>query len=212
LRALDDFTLPDGAVSLNCTAARAAWSVASAHTYGYSISPEDGAIAGVTAELVRRALGSSGDATAVTADGRVYFPALAPHHVFALRLAGGTATGDPTLGRTFHLGGAGPNIAPIDFGSGAISLLRGFPADSFAGSRVALMNADYRWPIARPQRGAGTWPVFVHTLHAAVFADAGHAWTRLLRRARSESRCRCRVVVRSDRRLLGAVRGDNRIA
>jgi len=40
------------------------------------------------------------------------------------------------------------------------------------------MNADYRWPIARPQRGAGTWPVFMHTLHAAVFADAGHAWTR----------------------------------
>ena len=178
LLAVDHFPLPYRAFPRNLTAARAAWSVASAHTYSYSISPEDGANVGVTAELVRRELGSSGDATAVTADGRVYFPAFAPHHVFALRLAGGTATGDPTLGRTFHLGGAGPNIAPINFGSGAISLLRGFPADSFAGSRVALMNADYRWAIARPQRGAGTWPVFVHTLHAAVFADAGHAWTR----------------------------------
>ena len=39
------------------------------------------------------------------------------------------------------------------------------------------MNADYRFPIARPQRGAGTWPLFVHTLHAAIVADAGHAWT-----------------------------------
>jgi hypothetical protein len=178
VRAIGDFTRPDGSVSRNRTAARAAWSVASAHTYGYSISPEDGAVAGVTAELVRRALGSSGDATAVTADGRVYFPALAAHHVFALRLAGGASSGDPTLERTFHLGGAAPNLDPLDFGRGAMSLLRGFPADSFAGSRVAVMNADYRWPIARPQRGVGTWPLFVHSLHAAVFADAGHAWTR----------------------------------
>ena len=178
VRAVGDFAGPDGGVSRNRTAARAAWSVASAHTYGYSISPEDGAIAGVTAELVRRALGSSGDATAITADGRVYFPAVAPHHVFALRLAGGTSSGDPTLGRTFHLGGAAPNLDPLDFGRGAMSLLRGFPDDSFAGSRVAVMNADYRWPIARPQRGVGTWPLLVHSLHAAVFADAGHAWTR----------------------------------
>ena len=40
------------------------------------------------------------------------------------------------------------------------------------------MNADYRWPVARPQRGDGTWPLFLHTVHAAVFADVGHAWTR----------------------------------
>jgi hypothetical protein len=39
------------------------------------------------------------------------------------------------------------------------------------------MNADYRWPIARPQRGVGTWPIFLHTIHAALFADGGHAWT-----------------------------------
>ncbi len=31
--------------------------------------------------------------------------------------------------------------------------------------------------IARPQRGIGTWPMFVHSVHAALFADAGHAWT-----------------------------------
>src|SRR5262249_33565145 len=56
--------------------------------------------------------------------------------------------------------------------------LRGFPADTFAGSRVALVNADYRWPLARPQRGVGTWPIFLHTVHAAVFGDAGNAWSR----------------------------------
>ncbi len=178
VRAVDDFTRPDGSVSRTRTAARAAWSVASAHTYGYSISREEGAIVGVTAELIRRALGSSGDATAVTADARIYAPALASHHVLAVRLAGGRSSGDGTIGRTFHLGGATPNLDPLTFGRDAISLLRGFPADTFAGSHVAVMNADYRWPIARPQRGIGTWPLFVHTLHGAVFADAGHAWTR----------------------------------
>jgi hypothetical protein len=40
------------------------------------------------------------------------------------------------------------------------------------------MNADYRWPIARPQRGLGTWPLLLRTIHGAVFADAGQAWTR----------------------------------
>jgi hypothetical protein len=33
----------------------------------------------------------------------------------------------------------------------------------------------------RPQRGIGTWPAFLHTVHAAVFADAGDAWTRAFR-------------------------------
>jgi hypothetical protein len=83
--------------------------------------------------------------------------------------------------RTFHLGGPGPDGTVIDFGRNAVSLLRGFPGDTFAGSHVALINGDYRWPLARPQRGAGTWPVFIHTVHASLFADAGHAWQRTFR-------------------------------
>jgi hypothetical protein len=71
-----------------------------------------------------------------------------------------------------------PNGSVIDFDTNAISLLRGFGSDSFAGTHVALLNAEYRWPLARPQRGVGTWPIFLHTVHAAAFADAGHAWTR----------------------------------
>jgi hypothetical protein len=71
----------------------------------------------------------------------------------------------------------------LDFGRGAFSLLRGFPSDTFAGHRVMVGNIDYRWPIVRPQRGAGTWPLFLHTVHAALFADAGHAWTDTLRGA-----------------------------
>jgi hypothetical protein len=177
-RAVDDYTLPDRSFSRSRGAARAAWATASAHTYGYSISPEGGLNAGATVEADRPGLGAFASATTITGDVRGYLPAFAPHHVFAVRLAGGRATGDPTVRRTFRLGGPGPDASVIDFSRGAISVLRGFPANTFPGSHVALMNVDYRFPLVRPQRGHGTWPLFLHTVHAAVFGDAGHAWTR----------------------------------
>jgi hypothetical protein len=60
-------------------------------------------------------------------------------------------------------------------------------ANTFAGNHVALANVEYRWPITRPQRGYGTWPLFLHTIHAAVFADAGQAWTRAFERSAIKS-------------------------
>jgi Tol biopolymer transport system component len=178
LRSVDDLTLVDGTVSRARTPLRASWQTVTRRTYGYSISPEHGLAAGATAELVRTALGSFADATTITGDVRGYLPGLAPHHVVALRLSGGASTGDPMAGRTFLLGGDTPAPGVADFGSSDFSLLRGFRDHTFAGTHVALINAEYRWPIARPQRGVGTWPIFIHSLHGALFADAGHAWTR----------------------------------
>jgi len=177
-RSSNHYLLPDREFSRDRTALRGAWQTISARTYGYSISPEHGIAIGGTGEAVRRALGSFADATVLTADARVYLPALAPRHVVALRAAAGVSRGDPIAGRTFLLGGPGPDISPIDFGSGTASLLRGFSSNTFAGSHVMLLNAEYRWPLARPQRGVGTWPIFLHTIHAAAFGDLGHAWSR----------------------------------
>ena len=177
VRAVDDFTLPGGVLSRHRVPLRGAWETTTARTYGYSISPEHGIAAGATTEIVRHGLGSFADATVTTADARAYLPALAPHHVVALRLAGGVSNGDETVGRTFRLGGDEPALDVASFDSDAFSLLRGFRANSFAGTRVAVANAEYRWPIARPQRGIGTWPIFLHSLHGTLFADAGHAWT-----------------------------------
>jgi hypothetical protein len=177
-RAADDYAAPAGRpLAFDRSAARLSWAVASAHLFGNSISAERGLAAGVTTELVRRVIGASADVTTVTGDARAYLPGLGPHHVLALRIAGGASRGDRSLRQSFLLGGAGPNADPAAFSSEGFSLLRGFPADSFAGSHAALVNADYRWPIARIERGLGTWPVFLHTVHAAVFADAGHVWT-----------------------------------
>jgi len=181
VRAVNDYTFPHETISRNRTAARAAWGTTTAHAYGYSISPEAGVTAGTTIEVVRHGLGSFADATTATADVRAYVPGLTAHHVVAVRLAGGASSGDPTVGRTFLLGGAASDPGVVSFGSSAFGLLRGFPSNTFAGSHVIVANADYRFPIARPQRGVGTWPLFVHTIHGALFADAGHAWTRAFR-------------------------------
>jgi len=181
LAAVDRYTLPAGELSRDRVAVRGGWATTTAHLYGYSVSPEGGVTVGGTAESVPHALGSFADASTFTADARAYLPGIASHHVVAIRAAGGVSTGDADVRRTFHLGGAAPAGSVVDFGRSAISLLRGFGADTFAGSHVALVNADYRFPIARPQRGHGTWPFFIHTIHGAVFADAGHAWTHEFR-------------------------------
>ena len=175
---MDQFSLPAGTESLDRTGVRAGWAISTAHTYGYSISPEGGIAAGVTGELVRRAFGSSGDASTFTADLRAYIPGASPHHVIAIRSGGGVSTGERSLQRVFRLGGSAPAPDVLDFGRDVFAWLRGFPVDTFAGSRVAAASVEYRWPVLRIQRGFGTWPIFLHTMHAAAFADAGHAWTR----------------------------------
>ncbi len=184
VKATDAYTFPAERSSLSRTAARVGLSTSTAHVFGYSVSQERGVVAGVTAEFVRRELGSSANATTMTGDVRAYVPGLAAHQVVALRASGGFVSGRTGLGRMFLLGGGAPNSDVLDFGSEASSLMRGFPANSVAGRRVALLNAEYRFPLARPQRGFRTWPVFLHTLHASAFGDAGSAWTD---RARARS-------------------------
>jgi hypothetical protein len=176
-RSRNEFTLPEGTLTRDRTALRAAWQTITARSYGYSISREDGIAAGTTVEAVRKALWSDADATTVTADVRVYAPGVRPHDVVAVRVSGGISNGDPTVGRTFLLGGSTPATSLVSFGSRASSLLRGFPDATFAGSRVALLNAEYRFPVFRLERGIGTWPIFFHTIHGAVFGDAGETWT-----------------------------------
>jgi Tol biopolymer transport system component len=162
------------------TALRAGAAASSTHVYGYSISPEDGVTGGTTVEFVPPA-GDFADTTKLTADLRAFVPGIRGHHVVALRAAGGASLGDERMGRTFLLGGAGPNTSILDFGRDALSLLRAFPSQSFAGTRAAVVNVEYRWPIARPQRGVGVWPLLIHTVHGAAVADAGHVWSSRFR-------------------------------
>jgi outer membrane protein assembly factor BamA len=181
VRAIDDYTLAGQDITRNRTSARLAGAWTSAHRYGYSISAEDGASVGVTAEITRHELGAASDATRVTADARAYIPALGAHQVLAVRAVGAAVTGDLSVARTFLMGGSTRDTGLIDFGTAPTSLMRGFPSDTFGGSHAALMNLEYRIPLARPQRGLGTWPAFLQTVHAAAFTDVGHVWTNVFR-------------------------------
>ena len=155
---------------------RSAWTLVTARQYGYSISPEEGVGVGATAEIFRPAFGADGRSDAFTLDGRAYLP-LPRQGVAALRFAGAASSGDRDIRRAFRLGGSDGNAALGVFGSDAISLLRGFGDDVVSGTHVMLMNAELRVPIVWPQRGIGTWPIFLRSLHATLFTDIGNAWT-----------------------------------
>jgi hypothetical protein len=156
---------------------RLGFSFDSAKTYGYSISEETGTSLRVSSEATRRAFGAGGDAFALTLDARTYVRALPRHGVVAIRGAAATSRGDRRVRRFFSAGGAGPVPDGFTVSSDSIGLLRGFPDDAIAGDHAVAGNLDYRVPLVRIQRGIGTLPFFLRTAHAAVFVDAGQAWT-----------------------------------
>jgi hypothetical protein len=163
--------------SLRRAGLRGAWTFSSARRFGHSISQEDGVAVGVTAEVMRPGLGSDGAAEAWTGDVRAYIPLRPRHAVLAARVAAAASSGERDVQRRFRLGGTDSNALTGAFGNDAVSLLRGFQNDVFVGERVALTNVEARMPIVSVQRGWGTWPVFLRTLHGAAFLDIGHAWS-----------------------------------
>ena len=101
---------------------------------------------------------------------------------------GGRSGGDIAVRRTLRLGGTDGDPSVVSFDDDGTSLLRGFPSNAFRGTRVGLVNVEYRMPIAWIERGRGTWPAFVRNLHVAPFVDAGDAWTR--RASLADVKCR----------------------
>jgi hypothetical protein len=174
---LNERRLPDtaGIPGRRRNALRAGWSLNSSRVFGYSISPELGVRSVITLEQVSPAMGADGQATSVTADGRAYLPGMGAHHVFAIRGAVGSSTGDAGVRRVFSLGESGLPAAGFGFGRRTLGLLRGFDADTMAGSALAVANLDYRFPLLRVERGVRTWPLFLRQLHGAFFTDIGAA-------------------------------------
>lgn len=155
---------------------RLGWNLSTARIYGYSISPEEGGVFTVTTELTRAALGADGNTTASTIDLRWYLRTRPRHAVLALRAAAAASWGDEAARQIFSASGSsqGPGF---DFGRDAIGLMRGIEGEDIAGSRAFVINLDYRVPLWRIDRGAGTLPIFLRTIHGALFADGGQAWS-----------------------------------
>ncbi len=155
----------------------------------------------MTTELTREALGADADGEAATVDVRGYLPVWPRHAVLAARAAGAAAWGDGRARRVFSASGNGPHVLAFDFGSDAVGLLRGLDEDEIAGTRAAVVNLDYRFPLARIDRGLGTLPAFARVVHGAVFVDAGHAWVERFNALRHHRLGRRRTLARCRRRL-----------
>ncbi len=157
-------------------AIRTGWTFVNAKSYGYSISRESGTEVRLTWEGAPEALGSDATSSAMTVDTRGYVHFGPRHAAAAIRAAGASSWGDENARRLFSAAGSDAASSSFDFGRGAVGLLRGFESDSVVGSRVAIANVDYRFPLRNIQRGAGTVPLFLRTIHSAVFVDAANAW------------------------------------
>jgi len=180
-RAGNDSCSPGDDVRVARRAVRAGWLLNASRSYGYSISREEGWNATVTSELTREALGADGDGEAASLDVRGYLSVVPRHAVLAARVAGGAYHGDARARRVFSASGNGPQGLGFDFGSDAVGLMRGLGEHEIVGTRAAVVNLDYRFPLARIERGVGTWPAFARALHGTVFVDTGHAWVERFR-------------------------------
>ncbi|MBI5299528.1 MAG: PD40 domain-containing protein [Deltaproteobacteria bacterium] len=147
-------------------------------SYPASIShPEKGRILRLNGTITDKRLLSAdkNEQRIFAGDFRQYIPLWA-NQVLALRAAGGIAFGDQIFPGTFTLGGAlGEGALATGYSSRYFNL-RGLPVAAFVKDRAMLLSGEYRFPLVSPQRGIGTWPVFLKDIHVAAFADFGDAW------------------------------------
>jgi len=153
-----------------------AWTWSSVRRYPFSISPVDGSRLRVAFVKEDPALGSDVSLGKLALDARAYPRGFGENHVLAVLLAGGTTVGRPGFLRSFEVGGF-PDGSLLDVVRTNQAVLRGYQDGAFTGRRFVSGSLEYRLPLAHPQRGFRTLPVFVRHLHASAFVDAAHAWS-----------------------------------
>ena len=151
-----------------------------------SISPERGQAFTLTFRVADPALGSDFAYRQLSGSFTRYFAMpwtwndVPLHHAVAFRFAGGLSRGDLSERHLFGLGGFGQSSsidALINPQNAPVSVLRGFIPGAFYGEEYLLGTVEYRFPILEVERGAWTLPVYLRRLHAAIFSDAGDAFT-----------------------------------
>jgi outer membrane protein assembly factor BamA len=157
-----------------------AWTLSSARSYPMSISPSEGSRLRLAWLHEAGWLGSDVSLDKATVDARLYQRVLGERDVLALRAGGGETWGAPRFERSFAVGGY-PDASLFDIVRTNEAVLRGYPDNAFSGRRYAAFNAEYRFPLASPQRGWRSAPLFLRHLRGSVFFDAAHAWSGAFR-------------------------------
>ncbi len=105
------------------------------------------------------------------------------YHTLAMRSSGGLATGTFTQRTIFFVGGYNlegvgfPDLLTSTAFNGAF-VLRGYEPGVFRGNSYLLNNIEYRIPLASPDFGIQTLPLFLRRVDANLFLDWGGAWRR----------------------------------
>ena len=165
-----------GADRLNLGALETAWSFSSARGFPYSISPVEGWRARVAWLREAKALGSDLSLSKLTADARLYTRVFGARDALALRAGAGTTFGQESFEQSYAVGGF-PDASLLDVVRTNPAVLRGYADNAFSGRHYAAANAEYRFPLAHPQRGWRSFPAFLRHLHAFAFVDLAAAWS-----------------------------------
>ena len=113
-------------------------------------NPHDGAFGNASLAFAGGALGGDYDYTKLLLEGRYYLP-LSERSTLAMRAMYGAVGNKAPASEYFYAGGT--------------DTMRAYRDNSYFGTHLILLNAEYRFPIAN-----------IKMLSGAVFADAGNAW------------------------------------
>ena len=155
----------------------------STRTYPGSVSPQDGQRLRFVTTREVGSLGSDFDFGKIILDAASY--GRLGSAVVVARVGGGLAYGPVSPPGVFAVGGLS-SPAILDPTSDEPAVLRGYKAPdgrdaSRYGRRLIFGNLDWRVPLAHPQRGIGTFPVFLQHLSLAFSLDAAVVSSRALR-------------------------------
>lgn len=156
---------------------RASYNYSNAQAYLGSIGPERGWTVGASISLSHPWLASDDAGASAQLSGTAYVPMpWGRHHTLALRGAGGFGRGNQG---GFGVGGYATyplvdTVRQLLVQGGGV--LRGFGDSSWGGREYLITNAEYRFPIARIERGLSTLPVFLSRVSGAAFLDYGNAY------------------------------------
>ncbi len=158
---------------------RLSYQFSNAEQYLYSVGAERGISVSLSLDRADRNIGSELEGSSAYVRAVSYHPMpWARHHVLALGTTLAASSGPAEGG--YALGGYqdSPLLTSILNGSAQSRLtLRGYSSGQFQGSRLLLMQTEYRFPVLWVDRGLSTLPAFLHGISAAFGADYGGAFT-----------------------------------
>ncbi|MGK4001280.1 BamA/TamA family outer membrane protein [Sorangium sp. So ce1036] len=104
-------------------------------------------------------------------------------HTVALRVAGAVSGGGYPRGATYSVGGYDlERLSLVDTLLTGVTnssfTLRGYAPGAVAGRSYFSQTLEYRAPIAQPDRGLSTLPVYLRRIDASLFLDLGGAFNR----------------------------------